>query len=78
MGDLKYVRELENPKYILVQTDYEVRSILEFIRLPGGYCQYPLVVAGDAEYEEIWALDSVRLDSQVELIFCDGEVTADE
>lgn len=76
LGKLKYVRELEDPKYILVQTDYEVWSILESIGMPERYCQYLLVVVGDAEYDEVWALDSVYLDSQAELIFCDGEVTA--
>lgn len=62
--------------WALVQTDYEVWSILESIGTDKDAYRYLLVAAGDGEYKEIWGTNSFRLDGVAEQLFWMGKVTA--
>jgi hypothetical protein len=57
----KQVRDLQDPKYILVQDELEKQAVLESINIPTGYrndygCL--LVEVLDGEYGEVWAIES--------------------
>jgi hypothetical protein len=56
----KQVKDLQDPKYILVQDELEKQAVLESINIPTGYrndygCL--LVEVLDGEYGEVWAID---------------------
>jgi uncharacterized protein DUF6839 len=65
------VRDLDNDKYNLVQTDYDVKDTLESIGLEKQDWQYLIVEleSNQAEYKRVWGLDSCNLDSTAYLIY---------
>lgn len=76
VGDLRTLGNFEE-EYTLAQTDYEVHSILEsagladesqFYDMKHSF-PYLMVKTGNAEFMEIWGVNSVTLDSSIELLW---------
>ena len=55
----KLVRDLQDPKYTLVQDELGIQAVLESINIPTGYrndYSALLVEVLDGEYGEVWAI----------------------
>lgn len=59
----KLCRELQNDKYYLIQTDFELSDLLEYCGIPQEYRQDitgAIVAIQDGEYTEIWLSESAK------------------
>lgn len=57
------LRDLQEEKYYLIQTDYELSDLLDFIGLPEEYrddITGAVVSIGDGDYDEIYLTESAR------------------
>lgn len=57
---LKKVRDLQDPKYSLVQNDTDIKEILDMVGVKDEFDTWGclLVAAGDGEYDEVWGIES--------------------
>jgi hypothetical protein len=68
---LTTIRDLEDSRIRLIQTDTEVISILESIGLEKQDWRYIFIEleSNQAEYKRVWGSDSVNLDDSAYLIY---------